>query len=165
MSFASILSGPSDDQPARKPSPAPVPYSAHTPHAPPAFENRHMNPVPAPGALYAKSEPRFGVDKRMDDPRAMPATNGFAKSDSEYHAPVPRPPLRKPFPPGVTLEDVNRAASEIDQAENSDTEDPAFGPEQDRYADKSHKRSLESSRAEQIRCKVCIQHWVHFNGQ
>lgn len=155
MSFASILSGPSDEQPARKPSPAPTAYSAHTPHAPPSFEHRHVNHGPAPGALYPKSEPRFGFDKRMESPRGPPATNGFAKPEAEYHAPVPRPPLRKPFPPGVDLEQVNRAAAEIDQAEKSDIEDPAFGAEYERYKHKSHKRSLESSRAEQIRRKVC----------
>ncbi|KAJ5345195.1 hypothetical protein N7452_003199 [Penicillium brevicompactum] len=153
MSFASILSGPSDEQPARKPSPAPTSYSVHTPHAPPSFDHRNVNHGPAPGALYPKSEHRFAHDKRMESPRGLPATNGFSKPEAEYHAPVPRPPLRKPFPPGVDLEQVNRAAAEIDQADKSDIEDPAFGAELERYKHKSHKRSLESSRAEQIRRK------------
>jgi DNA helicase INO80 len=90
----------------------------------------------------------------MDGARGPPATNGFAKPEVEYYPPIPRPPLRKPFPPGVDLEQVNRAAAEIDHAEKSDVEEPGFGVELERYKEKGHKRSLESSRAEQIRRKV-----------
>ncbi|CAG8210967.1 unnamed protein product [Penicillium salamii] len=153
MSFASILSGPSDGQPARKPSPPPVAFSTPTPQAAPSFEHRHLNHGPAPGALYPKSEHRFGLDKRIESPRGPLATNGFAKPEMEHHAPIPRGPLRKPFPPGVDVEQVNRAAAEIDQADKSDVEDPAFDAELERYKQKSHKRSLDSNRAEQIRRK------------
>jgi DNA helicase INO80 len=54
----------------------------------------------------------------------------------------------------VDLEQVNRAAAEIDQAEKSDVEDPAFDAEQVRYREKGYKRSVESSRAEEVRRKV-----------
>lgn len=158
MSFASILSGPSDEQPARKPSPPPIPLAAHsaahTPHAHPSFEHRYPNHGPAPGAVYPNSEPRFPLDKQADVSRGPPTTNGLAKPEAEHYAPAPPPALRKPFPPGVNLEQVNLAAAEIDQAEQSDIEDPTFGPELDRYKQKSHKRTMDSSRAEQIRRKV-----------
>jgi DNA helicase INO80 len=90
----------------------------------------------------------------MDGARGPPVTNGFPKPEVEYYQPPPRPPLRKPFPPGVDLEQVNRAMAEIDNAEKSDVEGPGFGAEFERYKEKTHKRSLESSRAEQIRRKV-----------
>ncbi|CAG7941425.1 unnamed protein product [Penicillium olsonii] len=153
MSFASILSGPSDDQPARKPSPAPIAYSAHTPHAAPSFEHRHVNHGPVPGALYPKVEHRFGPERRMESPRGPLATNGFAKPEMGHHAPIPRPPMRKPLPPGVDIDQVNRAAAEIDAADKSDVEDPAFDAELERYKQKSHKRSMESNRAERLRRK------------
>jgi DNA helicase INO80 len=56
----------------------------------------------------------------------------------------------------VDLEQVNRAAAEIDQAEKSDVEDPSFDAEFGRYQEKGYKRSLDGSRAEQIRRKVGI---------
>lgn len=101
----------------------------------------------------------------MDGPRGPPATNGFVKPEVEYYPPIPRPPLRKPFPPGVDSEQVNRAAAEIDNAEKSDVEEPGFGVELERYKEKGHKRSLESSRAEQIRRKVGYwQRWYFLKG-
>lgn len=153
MSFASILSGPSDEQPARKPSPPPAPIHAHT-HAPPAFVHRPLDHTPTPGAPQPKQEHRLDFDRRMDGPEGVPATNGFAKPDVEHPAPIPRTPLRKPFPPGVDLDQVNRAAAEIDRTEKSDVEDPGFEAEQERYREKAHKRSVESSRAEEVRRKV-----------
>jgi DNA helicase INO80 len=153
MSFASILSGPSDEQPARKPSPPPVPVHAHT-HAPPVLTHRNPEHSSTHGVLPPKHEHRLDFDQNMDTPRGLHATNGFAKPEAEYSAPVPRAPLRKPFPPGVDLDQVNRAAAEIDQAEKSDIEDPGFNTEQERYSEKGHKRSVESSRAEEVRRKV-----------
>lgn len=155
MSFASILSGPSDEQPARKPSPLPAPISVHRPHAPPVFTHRHLDHSSTPATIHHKHE---HVEKRIDAPRPPQATNGFAKPDVEHPAPVPRAPLRKPFPPGVDLEQVNRAAAEIDHAEKSDVEDPGFEAEQERYREKGYKRSVESSRAEEVRRKVgCLR--------
>lgn len=108
--------------------------------------------------MHHKHDHRLDIEKRIDAPREPQATNGFAKPDVEYPAPVPRPvprvPLRKPFPPGVDLEQVNRAAAEIDHAEKSDVEDPGFEAEEERYREKGYKRSVESSRAEEVRRKV-----------
>lgn len=158
MSFASILSGPSDDQPVRKPSPLPAPTSVHTPHAPPVFTHRNLDHSSTPTAIHHKQDHRLDIEKRIDAPRAAQATNGFAKPDVEYPAPVPRAPLRKPFPPGVDLEQVNRATAEIDHAEKSDVEEPGFEAEQERYREKGYKRSVESSRAEEVRRKVgCLR--------
>ncbi|OGE57279.1 hypothetical protein PENARI_c002G04408 [Penicillium arizonense] len=152
MSFASILSGPTDEQPARKPSPPPAPMSVPAPHTPSIYEHRHMDNLHASGNMYPRPEKRV-MEPYMDGPRGPHAPNGFAKPESELLSMVPRAPPRKPFPPGVDLEQVNRAAAEIDQAEKSDVEDPSFDAELGRYREKSYKRSLDSSRAEQIRRK------------
>ncbi|KAJ5775711.1 uncharacterized protein N7511_000722 [Penicillium nucicola] len=152
MSFASILSGPSDDQPARKPSPPPASMPVPAPHTPSMYEHRHMDHLHAPGNVYPRIEKR-AMEPYMDGPRAPHAPNGVAKPESEMLNIVPRPAPRKPFPPGVDLEQVNRAAAEIDQAEKSDVEDPGFDAELGRYRDKGYKRSLDANRTEQIRRK------------
>lgn len=107
--------------------------------------------------MHHKPEHRLDFDKHIDGPRAPQATNGSVKP-AEHPAPIPRAPLRKPFPPGVDLEQVNRAAADIDHAEKSDIEDPVFDAEQERYREKGYKRSVESSRAEEARRKVgCLK--------
>jgi DNA helicase INO80 len=120
-----------------------------------------MDHLHASGNMYPRPEKR-AMEPYMDGPRGPHAPNGFAKPESELLSMVPRAPPRKPFPPGVDLEQVNRAAAEIDQAEKSDVEDPSFDAELARYREKSYKRSLDSSRAEQIRRKVGIQTHIFF---
>ncbi|KAJ5124868.1 Helicase C-terminal [Penicillium bovifimosum] len=141
------------EEPVDKTERTTVPVIAHT-HAPPVLTHRHLDHNSTHGALAPKHEHRSEFDPNLDTPRGLHATNGFTKPEAEYSAPVPRAPLRKPFPPGVDLEQVNRAAAEIDQAEKSDVESPGFNAEQQRYQEKSHKRSVESSRAEEVRRKV-----------
>lgn len=158
MSFASILSGPSEEQPTRKPSPPPAPVPTH--HAPPPLVHRHIDHS-STGTLHPEHEHRLELHKHMDGPRGPNATNGFTKPVSEYSAPIPRA-ARRPFPPGVDLEQVNRAAAEIENAEKSDVEDPGFDVEQERYREKGHKRSVESNRAEEIRRKVGLSFFFPF---
>lgn len=147
MSFASILSGPTDEKPAKKPSP-PL-SSIATPASqvpPPADIKRDSGPVP--GTFYHKAE-RAPVEKHQ----SPYAANGLSRSASDQANNVPRAPQRKPFPPGVDAEQVNRAMAEIENGEKSDVEAPGFDREFERYREKGIKRSIESSRAEQIRRK------------
>ncbi|KAJ5104986.1 Helicase C-terminal [Penicillium alfredii] len=153
MSFASILSGPTEDQPSRKPSPPPLAPAAAPASHPPVYDHRHYEPGPAPGSFAPKLEKRPGGEKQMDLSRGSFATNGFVKPESDPAAVLPRAPLRKPFPPGVDAEQVNRAVNEIDQADKSDMEGPGFDADLQRYRSKGQKRSSDSSRAEQARRK------------
>ncbi|KAJ6107779.1 Helicase C-terminal [Penicillium sp. IBT 18751x] len=153
MSFASILSGPSDDQPAKKTSPPPSSIATPSAHTPSHFDQRR-EPGPIPGIFYPKSEKGPSMDNHHLGPSKGPfAPNGISRPGSDQSATIPRPPVRKPLPPGVDAEQVNRATVEIDNAEKSDVEGPGFEGELIRYQEKASKRSIESSHAEQARRK------------
>lgn len=83
-------------------------------------------------------------------------SNGLPRLGSDQEAIIPRAPQRKPFPPGVDAEQVNRAANQIDNAEKSDVEGPGFDGELELYRQKGNKRSMGSSRTEQARRKVGV---------
>ena len=157
MSFASILSGPTDDQPARKPSPQPpvslaTPTQTHSGHNP-----RDQEPGPVPGTFYHKITKGPDRDTQLGLSKVPQASNGPARQGSQHDGGLLRAPQRKPFPPGVDAEQVSRALAEIDAAEKSDVENSSFGPDLALYQDKCHKRSLSSDRMEGIRRKVIIQ--------
>ena len=83
------------------------------------------------------------------------APNGSARPERiQGDAPSNNLPQRKPLPPGVDMEQVNRAMYEIEQADKSDVEGAGFDAERERYQEKGQKRTLDSNRAEQIRRKV-----------
>ncbi|KAJ6164453.1 hypothetical protein N7470_003125 [Penicillium chermesinum] len=148
MSFASILSGPTEDQPARKPSPLPSPHpSTPAMHAPPSFDHRHPEPGPVAGTFYPRTK-GYTPDRNGYGPRDIPHSNGV-KPEPEA-APLPR---RKPLPPGVDPEQVNRAMAEIDNAEKSDVDSPEFDPVMKRHQEKAQKRVQQSRYEEQIRRK------------
>jgi len=153
MSFASILSGPSDEQPVKRASPPPPSIATPTAHTPSHFDQRRdLGPVP--GTFYPKSEKGPNMEKHHLDPSKGPFTpNGLSRPTSDHPAIVPRVPLRKPLPPGVDAEQVNRAMIEIDNAEKSDVEAPGFEKELELYREKGNKRSIESAHAEQARRK------------
>lgn len=88
--------------------------------------------------------------------RGLYTSNGLSRPESDQEAIVPRAPQRKPFPPGVDAEQVNRAASQIENAEKSDVEGPGFDGELELYREKGNKRSMGSSRTEQDRRKVRV---------
>lgn len=90
-----------------------------------------------------------------DSSRGHLTPNGISKSGSDQAEIVHSAPQRKPLPPGVDAEQVNRAATDIENAEKSDVEGPGFDGEREYYQEKSLKRSKDSARAEQIRRKVC----------
>lgn len=152
MSFASILSGPSEDKPARKPSPQPsTPAPAEQT---PKTESRTRDIAPTPGTFLHKAD-RTPVQHK-DTSRGPFAPNGISKSGTDQAEPVHRVVQpRKPLPPGVDSEQVNRAITDIENADKSDVEGAGFEAEQEYYREKSLKRSNDSARAEQLRRKVC----------
>ncbi|CAL5872166.1 uncharacterized protein PFLUO_LOCUS6424 [Penicillium psychrofluorescens] len=151
MSFASILSGPTDDQSSKKPSPSSAPSAAPAPPA--ASYDQHPQHHDARGAMFPKLDYRqpHDLDRRMDAPSGP---NGFAGPDPiRNDIPSNNLPQRKPFPPGVDLEQINRAMHEIDQTDKSDVEGAGFEADRERYQEKCQKRTLDSSRAEHVRRK------------
>ncbi|KAJ5689569.1 Chromatin-remodeling ATPase [Penicillium macrosclerotiorum] len=151
MSFASILSGPTEEQPAQKASTPPAvasPPQAHS-HA----DRRAPDSGPVPGTFYHKSDKGSSPEKSVSLAKGPFAPNGVSKPGSELSTLAPRVPPRKPLPPGVDAEQVNRAVSDIENGEKSDVEGPGFDAEREIYNQKGQKRSLESHRAEQLRRK------------
>lgn len=90
-----------------------------------------------------------------DTSRGSFAPNGTSKSGTDQPEPVNRVQPRKPLPPGVDSEQVNRAVTDIENADKSDVEGTGFEAEQEYYREKTLKRSQDSARAEQLRRKVC----------
>lgn len=162
MSFASILSGPTDEQPPKKPSPPSATSAAPAPPAPPVFHHKRQHLDATPGNLFPKLEkvsslehghPR-DLQHHMDGSRGTFAANGFSKPEPILPDVSSRALQPRKLPPGVNAEQVNRALAEIDHAEKSDVEGPGFDDERELYRQKGQKRSLESSRAEHVRRKV-----------
>lgn len=151
MSFASILSGPSEDKPARKSSPQP---STPAPSAQtPKQESRTREIAPTPGTFTHKAD-RTPVQPK-ETSRGPLAPNGVSKSGSDHAEAPRRAHPRKPLPPGVDADQVNRAMTDIENGDKSDVEGAGFDAELEYYREKSLKRSKESARSEQIRRKVC----------
>ncbi|CEJ60575.1 Putative Chromodomain-helicase-DNA-binding protein [Penicillium brasilianum] len=150
MSFASILSGPTDEQPARKSTPPPS-TATPTPQVQPKSESRPSETGPVPGTFYHKSDQAPSTEKpHTEPPKGVFTPNGVSKPAPELASLVPRAPQRKPFPPGVDAEQVNRAMIDIDNGEKSDLEGPDFEADLQVYLEKGRKRLMESYRAEQI---------------
>jgi DNA helicase INO80 len=89
-----------------------------------------------------------------EPPKGVFTPNGVSKPAPELPSLVARAPQRKPFPPGVDAEQVNRAMIDIDNGEKSDLEGPDFEADLQVYLEKGRKRLMESYRAEQISRKV-----------
>ncbi|KAJ5099383.1 hypothetical protein N7532_006384 [Penicillium argentinense] len=154
MSFASILSGPSEDQPARKPSSQPSTPAASA-QTPSQSDYRNRDAGPTPGTFYHKAD-KMPQEKTIQREPFTP--NGIARSD---HADtIHRAPQRKPLPPGVDAESVNKAMAEIEAGDKSDLEGPGFEDEFQRYQEKSRKRARESNTAERIRRKRRRGHFL-----
>lgn len=183
MSFASILSGPSDEAPKRQ-SPPPAPSGQLPPVAPvsptpasiPAVEHRLKEPEPepvstptrAPAPALPKLEEKQPPKERRRHRRtveqeppvgefSVPAVpNGAAAGDS-----LKKPASTRPPPPsGRTLterdiEVLNKITAEIENEDKSDVDAPGFEVELERYMSKGRKRALNTERSESIRRKVC----------
>ncbi|KAJ5524813.1 Helicase C-terminal [Penicillium frequentans] len=150
MSFASILSGPTEDQPARKPSPQPSHPSTPAVHTPSVYDHRQPELTPVAGTFYHKT--KSGQDNHYPDSLGPHVSNGF-KSEAEPMETLVQMPQRKPFPPGVDAEQVHRAVMEIDNGEKSDVESPEFDADKKQYLEKSRRRAYESDHMEGLRRK------------
>ncbi|KAJ5948756.1 Helicase C-terminal [Penicillium verhagenii] len=151
MSFASILSGPTEDKPARKPSPQPSLPSTPALQTPSVYDQRKPEPTPVAGTFYHKAT-SSSQDNHHPEPLEPHASNGY-KSESDPKEARAQAPQRKPFPPGVDADQVSRAMMDIDNGAKSDLESSGFGPEKKQYLEKSRIRALDSSYAEGIRRK------------
>jgi DNA helicase INO80 len=91
---------------------------------------------------------------QAEPPKGIFTPNGLSKPAPELASVAARAPQRKPFPPGVDAEQVNRAMVDIDNGEKSDVEGPGFEEDLQLYIEKGRKRLMESYRAEQVSRKV-----------
>ena len=157
MSFASILSGPTEEQPARKSTPPPS-APTPTPQTQTKSESRQSETGPVSGTFFHKSDKGPATEKpRAEPPKGIFTPNGLSKPAPELASIAARAPQRKPYPPGVDAEQVNRAVLDIDNGEKSDVEDPGFENELQVYREKGRKRWMESYRSEQISRKVSLK--------
>ncbi|KAL4734885.1 SNF2 family N-terminal domain-containing protein [Aspergillus similis] len=163
MSFASILSGPTEEQaPPKRQSSPPGLATIHS--AVPSVNAASLNP-PLPASFHPKlgdiesvppaSAPRLekkpSADSRQRNPEkdlksAENPTNGVTEPPK-----IIRPPRR--IMSEKETEMVNKYMAEIDNAEKSDVEAPGFEQERERYILKGKKRALDVERAESIRRK------------
>ncbi|KAJ5908207.1 Helicase C-terminal [Penicillium taxi] len=147
MSFASILSGPTEETPARKSSPPPPAHAVSTHHS-------HTESGPVAGIFYSKPTKAPAPDNHQAIPaQELYAANGISKASYPLSRNVLRTPQRRPYPPGVDAEQVNRAMAEIENVELSDLEIAGNSIDQDRYKLKSLQRAEDGDRAEGARRK------------
>ncbi|KAI9368771.1 SNF2 family N-terminal domain-containing protein [Aspergillus egyptiacus] len=157
MSFASILSGPTEDRsPPKRLSPA-------APSAPPSINATSLSPPPPaiasksrdlepalPGAS-SRLERKLSADRRRRNTEKDPKGTELSANGVAEPPKIVRPP-RKILSERET-EVINKIMTEIDNAEKSDVESPGFEKEHERYMSKGKKRALDIERAEGIRRK------------
>ncbi|KAJ5709199.1 Helicase C-terminal [Penicillium malachiteum] len=148
MSFASILSGPTEDKPARKPSPPPSQPSTPAINSHPMFEQRYPDTGPVAGTFYHKGK----ENHHSEGFKESHASNGF-KTEPEPVGIAAQMAQKKLFPPGVDADQVNRALLDIENADKSDVEGPGFEAEFEQYKEKSIKRAKEDDNQESRRRK------------
>ena len=170
MSFASILSGPTEEErpPPKRPSPPPPAPVAPVAPPPPPFaltEQKYREPEPAPPPLLPKLEEKPVAKERRRNVEqeppvgnfllAPPSANGAAaelnKTPPQARAPAPRKTLSE-----RDLEIINKISADIDNEEKSDMEAPGYEAEFERYVSKGKKRAMNTERNEGIKRKVCF---------
>ena len=170
MSFASILSGPTEEErpPPKRPSPPPPAPVAPVAPPPPPFaltEQKYREPEPAPPPLLPKLEEKPVAKERRRNVEqeppvgnfllAPPSANGAAaelnKTHPQARAPAPRKTLSE-----RDLEIINKISADIDNEEKSDMEAPGYEAEFERYVSKGKKRAMNTERNEGIKRKVCF---------
>ncbi|KAL4754288.1 hypothetical protein BDW72DRAFT_137808 [Aspergillus terricola var. indicus] len=163
MSFASILSGPTEEQaPPKRQSPPPGLATIHS--AVPSVSATSLNPPP-PASFHPKVgdiEPVHPVsvsrlEKKPSVERRQRSTEKDLKSAENSTNGVTEPPKITRPPRRIMSEKetemVNKYMAEIDNAEKSDVEASGFEQERKRYILKGKKRALDVERAESIRRK------------
>ncbi|EAW12534.1 chromatin-remodeling ATPase INO80 [Aspergillus clavatus NRRL 1] len=181
MSFASILSGPTEERPLpRKQSPLPEPAPVQTPApAPPVLAPvpaaRKATPppptapvpVPAPLPEIKEPEPLPTPLPRLEKKPSAEKRRRNVDQESRASESLPVPPTNGVSEPAKVsrasnvrktmserdTEAINKIIAEIDNAEKSDVESPGFEAEYERYIAKGKKRALDAEKAESIRRK------------
>ncbi|XHG00379.1 Putative DNA helicase ino80 [Aspergillus wentii] len=163
MSFASILSGPAEEERSHKRPASPPPAPSGAPHPPaslPIQAQKPREPEHAPTPSLPRLEKKPAVDRRRrnvekeaiaDELPATPSANGVSgsiKGPAQGRATSFRKTLSE-----QDLEAVNKIMNDIDNAEKSDVEGPGFEAEMDRYLSKGKKRVINSEKAEGLRRK------------
>ncbi|EYE93438.1 chromatin-remodeling ATPase INO80 [Aspergillus ruber CBS 135680] len=164
MSFASILSGPTEEErlPPKRSSPPPAQMAPVAP--PPSFHiadqtPKELEPVPIhPMPRFEEKQPirerRWNVEQEerlVGDLPVAPSANGDVPDIKKTSAPI-----RAPAPRKLTerdMEIINKITADIDNGEKSDVETPGFEVEYERYISKGKKRALNSEKAEGIKRK------------
>lgn len=146
MSFASILSEPTDEPAPRRSSPMPPPSLAPTP------QHRQQETPSLPRWENGRSSRAESQHRPLDSSSSGSLWNG----SSEVHHPNVEQRMPKPRRP-LTAQDyeaINRACAEIDMGPKSDLDEPGFEEEYERYIIKGKKRAREILRQEAKRRKV-----------
>lgn len=166
MSFASILSGPAEERPQKRPSPPPaVAPTAPVQAAPaslPTPQRNFREPELSSGApLFPRLEKKPSPDKQPHAFEHGPGMGGLSAAPvpSQVAPPVqPRPPVPRKTLTQRDLDHINKIMNDIENTENSDVESPGFEAELERYNVKGKKRAMNTERAESHRAKVCCMY-------
>ena len=175
MSFASILSGPTEERapPKRQSSaeaaPTPLaPASAVTASLSPppttsasASQSKAKDRTPAPATSLPRLEKKPGTEKRRRnmelehrtiESRTSNAANGVAdvaKTPVQNRGPLPRHTMTE-----YEAEALNRALADMAEADKSDVEAPGYERFREEYVAKGKKRAFTTEQVEILRRKV-----------
>ncbi|KAJ9196358.1 hypothetical protein DTO271D3_852 [Paecilomyces variotii] len=145
MSFASILSEPTEERSSRRPSPPPAVSGQITTEQTPAS-------LPKLEKKPSSDRKRRTVDYDTGaEETPAPAANGAAEP-AKLAAAQQQGKARKTLSERE-LEAINKIIADIDNAEKSDVEGPGFEKEHERYLKKSRKRARESEISEGLKRK------------
>ena len=168
MSFASILSGPAEERPQKRPSPppavAPTPPVQAAPASLPGPQRNFREPELGSAPPFPRLEKKPGLDKQPQAFDNGPGIGTFSAAPvpSQVAPPVQsRPPVPRKTLTQRDLDNINKIMNDIENAENSDVEAPGFEAELERYNMKGKKRALNTARAETHKAKVCCIYF-HF---
>lgn len=158
MSFASILSGPAEERPPRRPSPppavAPTPPSAPTfPTPQRSLKEPELNSV----SMFPRLERKPSTEKQPRLFEQGPDLSGMssASAANQVRTPIqPRPPVPRKSLSHRDIENINKIMDDIEDADKSDVEGPGFEAEFERYVFKGKKRAATTQKVERHRCKV-----------
>lgn len=155
MSFASILSGPTEDKPVRKPSPRPsqpstpaVKTSSTKPQQPP-------DSTPVAGTFYHKAKGPGNEHNHQSEPmQASHTSNGLKVEIDGVESDSLDPRSGKWLLMGKDADEIHRACNDIAEADKSDdVKAPGYEAEFARFQEKSRRRALESDHTENLRRK------------
>lgn len=147
MSFASILSEPTEDTPPPLPSSQPI-IRTKEPEPAPVLPLPRLEKKPS-------QEPAIVEREREEKILLPPRENGLQKQEKAPPV-VQARVIKAPRLTQKEAEAIERKVAEIDKAEKSDVEDETgFEAELKLYIAKSKKRAMEADILESHKIKVC----------